>query len=376
MASSSAPASGLAFPVGDPQVVEIPYTGFDGQGNVVDVDLSGGYTAIVQFGTFNPDGTRGPVFATWSTALGTLQIVVVSGASSLLFTIQAADTAGQRPGVYWVQVQILKPGGAIDGSADYLLTLLPVAGAGASGAGFLFPDSTAQVKSAFAAAVDNPRILADGTSEDDGSPTLGRMVANIMDELDRPDLEGAIRNACRSAIGFWQRERFAFNDGVLSFVTVPGQAGYGGAYLAGQNVMLAIDTAVAIDASDTTWMLRNVPLASLEALGDQNQSGQPAYFAKFSEGYRLFPIPDVVYTIRFTGHVRLGAPATDADTNAWVDEAYDLIASYAKRYLALHRLKDPALKAAMDTAVSEASTSLKGLATTMAGTGVVQAYDL
>jgi hypothetical protein len=30
----------------------------------------------------------------------------------------------------------------------------------------------------------------------------------------------------------------------------------------------------------------------------------------------------------------------------------------------------------MDTAVSEASTSLKGLATTMAGTGVVQSYDL
>ncbi len=73
---------------------------------------------------------------------------------------------------------------------------------------------------------------------------------------------------------------------------------------------------------------------------------------------------------------RLGAPATDADTNAWVDEAYDLIAAYAKRYLALHRLKDPSLKQAMDVAVSEASTSLKGLATTMAGTGVVQSYDL
>jgi hypothetical protein len=240
----------------------------------------------------------------------------------------------------------------------------------------LFPDSTAQVKSAFAATVDNPLILADGTSQDDGSPTLLRMVNQIMDELDRPDLEGPIRNAIRGAIGFWQRERFAFNDGVLSFVTVPGQAGYGGSYLAGQNVMLAIDSAVAIDASDTTWALRNVPISDLEALGDQNQAGQPAYFAKFSEGYRLFPIPDDVYTIRFTGHVRLGAPATDADTNAWVDEAYDLIASYAKRYLALHRLKDTALKASIDVAVNEAAQSLKGLATTQAGTGVVRAYDL
>jgi len=240
----------------------------------------------------------------------------------------------------------------------------------------LFPDSTAQVKSAFAATIDNPLILADGTAQDDGSPTLLRMVNQVVDELDRPDLVGPVRNAIRAAIGFWQRERFAFNDGILEFQTVPGKAGYGGADLAGLNVMLAIDTAIAIDDSNTTWALRNVPLASLEVLGDQNQSGQPAYFAKFSEGYRLYPIPDGVYTIRFTGHVRLGAPATDAETNAWVDEAYDLIASYAKRYLAIHRLKDPSLKQAMDTAVQEASTSLKGLATTMASTGVVQSYDL
>ncbi|MET3483117.1 hypothetical protein [Methylobacterium sp. 1973] len=242
--------------------------------------------------------------------------------------------------------------------------------------GPLFPDSTAQVKSAFAATVDNPLILADGTSTDDGSPTLGRMVNQIMDELDRPDLEGPIRNAIRGAIGFWQRERFAFNDGVLTFQTVPGQAGYGGADLAGLNVMLAIDSAIAFDASGTSWTLRSVPMSDVEGVGDQAETGQPCYFAKFTEGYRLFPIPDGVYTVRFTGHVRLGAPATDADTNAWVDEAYDLIASYAKRYLALHRLKDTALKAAMDVAVGEASSSLKGLATTMAGTGVVRAYDL
>ncbi|MBN4095645.1 hypothetical protein [Methylobacterium sp. OT2] len=240
----------------------------------------------------------------------------------------------------------------------------------------LFPDSTAQVKSAFAATVDNPLILADGTSSDDGSPTLLRMVNQIVEELDRPDLVGAVRNAIRHAIGFWQRERFAFNDGILEFQTVAGQAGYGGAFLAGQNVMLAIDSAITIDGSGTTWKLKPVAIASLEALGEQDQSGQPAYFAKFSEGYRLYPIPDGVYTVRFTGHVRLGAPATDADTNAWVDEAYDLIAAYAKRYLALHRLKDKDLKAAMDVAVSEASTSLKGLATTMTGTGVVRSYDL
>ena len=135
-------------------------------------------------------------------------------------------------------------------------------------------------------------------------------------------------------------------------------------------------TSAAFDASGTSWTLRSVPVSDVEGVGDQAETGQPCYFAKFSEGYRLFPIPDGVYTIRFTGHVRLGAPATDADTSAWVDEAYDLIASYAKRYLALHRLKDTALKAAMDVAVGEASASLKGLATTMAGTGVVRAYDL
>ena len=240
----------------------------------------------------------------------------------------------------------------------------------------LFPDSTAQVKSAFAAQVDNPLIQADGTSTDDGSPTLLRMVNQIVEELDRPDLVGAVRNAIRNAIGFWQRERFAFNDGILQFQTVPGQAGYGGASLAGQNLMLAIDSAVLLDADGNSWMLGCVPLADLEAVSDQAQPGLPTFYARFSEGYRLYPIPDQAYTVRFTGHVRLGAPATDADSNAWTDEAYDLIAAYAKRWLAIHRLKDPNLKAAMDTAVQEASTSLKGLSNQMTATGVVQAYDL
>jgi hypothetical protein len=240
----------------------------------------------------------------------------------------------------------------------------------------LFPDSTAQVKSAFAATVDNPLILADGTSTDDGSPTLLRMVNQIADELDRPDLLGPIRNAIRGAIGFWQRQRFSFNDGVLSFATVPGQAGYGGAYLAGQPIMLAIDSAILLDDGGNVWPLACVPLADLEWISDQDQRSVPTCYAKFSEGYRLYPVPDRIYTVRLTGHVQLGAPATDADSNAWTDEAYDLIAAYAKRYLALHRLKDTSLKAAMDVAVQEASASLKGITTRRTTTGVVRSYNL
>lgn len=267
-------------------------------------------------------------------------------------------------------VPLNAPAGTVVGR--FAPTILPAA----VDPSLLFPDSTAQVKSAFAATVDNPLILADGTSTDDGSPTLLRMVNQIVDELDRPDLIGAVRHSIRAAIGFWQRERFSFNDGALSFLTVPGQAGYGGTYLAGQPIMLTIDSAILLDDGGNVWSLACVPLADLEAISDQAQRSVPTCYAKFSEGYRLYPVPDRIYTVRLTGHVQLGAPATDADSNAWTDEAYDLIASYAKRYLALHRLKDSSLKAAMDVAVQEASVSLKGLTTRRTGTGIVRSYDL
>ena len=65
----------------------------------------------------------------------------------------------------------------------------------------------------------------------------------------------------------------AFNDGVLSFPTIPGKAGYGGADLAGLNVMLAIDSAVLLDADGNSWTLRCVPIADLEAVRDQAQPG-------------------------------------------------------------------------------------------------------
>jgi hypothetical protein len=162
---------------------------------------------------------------------------------------------------------------------------------------------------------------------------------------------------------------------VLSFLTVPGQAGYGGAYLAGQPIMLAIDSAVLLDG-DNVWPLSLTPIADLEAVSDQMQRSTPTCFAKFAEGYRLFPVPDHIYTVRLTGHVQLGAPATDADGNAWTDEAYDLIASYAKRYLAIQRLRDPALKAMMDVAVQEASASLKGQVARRTGMGRVRSYSL
>ena len=367
--AAPAPAGALALTLGDTQVVRIDYTGADGSA----LTLPAGSSAMWTMGRPQQDGTRGPALVTKASP-ASLAIAGDGTATWFLFTLQGGDTAALAPGAYWFQLVVLNATGGFDGGLDgvVLLSAVPTPGLG----GGLFPDSTAQVKSAFAATQDNPRILPDGTASDDGSPTLLRMVNQIADELDRPDLLGPIRNAIRGAIGFWQRERFAFNDGVLAFVTAAGQAGYGGRTLAGQPIMLAIDSAIALDGCGRSWPLRNVPLADLESMGDQAQTGQPTCYAKFSGGYRLYPVPDGLYTVRFTGHVQLGAPATDADGNAWTDQAYDLIASYAKRYLAIHRLKDAALKAAMDVAVGEASTSLKGLATTVASTGVVAAYDL
>lgn len=220
--------------------------------------------------------------------------------------------------------------------------------------------------------VDTSFITADGGTLGVAPPTLGDLKAEIMGDLDRPDLEAQVLRAIKQAVRFFQRERFAFNDGVVEVSTVAGQALYASDDLSG---FYALDSATLV-VGGQPWDLHLASMADLERVDRPGQAGQPTWLAKWAEGIRLFPVPDTIYAIRLTGHVRIPMPETDFISNPWTNEAGDLIAAYAKRWLALHVLKDPQLKAAMDVSVGEASTSLKGLATTMGGTGCVQSYGL
>src|SRR5690606_16496709 len=85
----------------------------------------------------------------------------------------------------------------------------------------------------------------------------------------------------------------------------------------------------------------------MELLSDNSAStGEPYAWSYYNQEIRLYPIPDGVYTIRLQlGNYRLTALASDSDTNAWLDEAYDLLKARAKYILYKNTIKDAALAA-------------------------------
>ncbi|MGL4559846.1 MAG: hypothetical protein ACRCV5_20305, partial [Afipia sp.] len=55
---------------------------------------------------------------------------------------------------------------------------------------------------------------------------------------------------------------------------------------------------------------------------------------------RLYPIPDAVYTVTLSYLQKIAEPASDGDSNAWTEEAEELIRASAIRRLRRYDLRD------------------------------------
>lgn len=210
--------------------------------------------------------------------------------------------------------------------------------------------------------------------------TLGALKTTLQSDLDREDgsLDTEIAAAINTAIGKWQNSRFYFNERrSTTFDTVASQPNYGTADDADIPQFVRIDQAhITVSAQRYTLKRRNFldmePLFDGSAIG-----GQPYEFSYYNREIWLYPVPTDVWTIRVIGLLKIAAPASDGETdNPWMTEAYELIRSTAKAYLAIHKLRDPDLAAMMGDensgAIANALTDL-GLETALrVGTGIVR----
>lgn len=205
-------------------------------------------------------------------------------------------------------------------------------------------------------------------------PTLSDVLGEIGDDLDRPDLEPQIRRAVAAAVRRFQPDRFGFNEGIVTFPTIPGAD----VYVAGDSPaipgFMAIDSVGLIDG-DQTWPLKRIDEAQIEALDDPASATRPVAYSYFGRSLRLWPMPSDVRTIRVMGHLRLDLPPQDEAPSPWFDEGRDLIVARAKWHLALNVLKDTALQGAMDAMTADALDALRGRSAVIASTGQVQAWD-
>ena len=179
--------------------------------------------------------------------------------------------------------------------------------------------------------------------------TLGDLWSEIADDADDTTGEYAtqIQRSVQAAIRFCERTTYYFNETRdITFSTVADQQWYG------ESDEDDIPTLVHIQAAwvyvgGQAYRLTPSPPEELESLSDNSAStGQPRDYVYFNQQIRLYPIPDQAYTVRLqVGPYRLAAVSAETDTNAWTEEAFDMIKARAKYILYKDTIKDAALAA-------------------------------
>lgn len=209
--------------------------------------------------------------------------------------------------------------------------------------------------------------------------TLADIMTDIADDIDDTTGEygDAILKAVQGAQRFCERYTFYFNETRdVTFVTVDGQDWYDDSDNANIPTLVHIEAAYKEDAEGQRTELERVPPEEIEIVSDSAASeGEPYSWTYFNQQIRLYPIPGAtVFTIRLQlSPYRLAALAQSDDTNAWLDEAYDLMKARAKYILYKNTLKEPNLAAEALNDYKDQLAALQGETSSRSGTGQIQA---
>lgn len=196
--------------------------------------------------------------------------------------------------------------------------------------------------------------------------TLAVLKARIADDLARSDLTTNIASAIEDAIEHYKSTRFYFNEvastgsSAVTFSTVAAQSLYTSSDSASIPLFFEIDD-VFVTVGGMRRDLVRCDASELEELIDSSaSSGQPSDWAWINQSIRLYPIPDIAYTITMLGAIKKAAPATDGETgNVWMTEAFELLRSHAKLLLAVHVISDTGLAQLMADAAQGAKSRLE-----------------
>lgn len=180
--------------------------------------------------------------------------------------------------------------------------------------------------------------------------TMQDRIANeVYQTADATNLSGGlttaqVQSAIQSAIKHYEREEFWFNQTTGTFATVADQEYYTSSDLADIATLVRIDSMKGTLGSTKL----NIEQTTFEKIDDwQNGSvtAFPRHFAYYKENIRLYPIPDDAYTITMAWLKRFSALSADGDTNAWVDDAEELIRQRASADIRINILLDEGARA-------------------------------
>lgn len=188
------------------------------------------------------------------------------------------------------------------------------------------------------------------------------MQTRIANELDRSNLSAEIKKAILSAVAHYERKTFYFSETSFTFATVAGQEYYGTADAA------AIATSPNIERLNAAYNGLRVELTKrpfsyinrISVVGTTSRA-QPSDWSYRAKQIRLYPIPDAVYTLTAFSVPRLTALSADGDTNAWTEDAEELIRTHAKIDLIENVIKPSDMEAEVITLRSRERIALNAL---------------
>ncbi len=214
--------------------------------------------------------------------------------------------------------------------------------------------------------------------------TLTIMKQRIADEVARSDLTTMIAYAITDAIAHYQSKRFLFNESrdACTFDTVNTQEWYDKYDNKHIPNFMAIDY-VQLDIDNNIFSLDRQEPEILDSIGTNvSAPGQPYSYTYYDRMIRLYPVPNEVWEVRVAGHIKLDAPATDAEANnEWMIDAERLIRNRAKLNLASHIVSSGLLPTIDVQALAifkqeeiDALNELKGRTAKATGTGKIKPY--
>jgi hypothetical protein len=151
-----------------------------------------------------------------------------------------------------------------------------------------------------------------------------------------------VENAVLDAVEYHAPDNFWFNQTrSATFPTVDGTSDYtvtsviSGTSTAGTTIadFITIYYVQFAQSATSKYMLDLVAPDEMEDLLETATEGQPTCYAYYDQQFRLYPIPDGVYTVRVAGHFRMAPLSAASDTNAWTTTARNLIRATARKFL-------------------------------------------
>lgn len=161
--------------------------------------------------------------------------------------------------------------------------------------------------------------------------TFADLKSRIASEIHRTDVTDEIDLAVLSAVKHYEPQRFWFNESSSTFSTVAGQAEYTSATVLNSvsTSLMELDL-VTISVNGRSMEIKPAPWQMLASVDQTGWTGEPSRYGWRAEKMRLYPIPNAIYTITAYGLIGFEELSDDADTNAWTNEAKDLIRHRAK----------------------------------------------